>query len=105
MHYKLRFSRSRSAWRAGFLVVGTPVFRGEAYLPEVCIRRFEFQRNVESSVVRVGDEFYRALDLFGSLDVPQAYSSSRFEGNVHLCLLYTSPSPRDRQKSRMPSSA
>ena len=27
--------------------------------------------------------------------------------NVHLspCLLYTSPSPRDRQKSRMPSSA
>ena len=25
--------------------------------------------------------------------------------NVHICLLYTSPSPRDRQKSRMPSSA
>ena len=24
---------------------------------------------------------------------------------VHHCLLYTSPSPRDRQKSRMPSSA
>ena len=23
----------------------------------------------------------------------------------HTCLLYTSPSPRDRQKSRMPSSA
>ena len=26
-------------------------------------------------------------------------------GSHHLCLLYTSPSPRDRQKSRMPSSA
>ena len=26
-------------------------------------------------------------------------------GLVTLCLLYTSPSPRDRQKSRMPSSA
>ena len=25
--------------------------------------------------------------------------------NLHICLLYTSPSPRDRQKSRMPSSA
>ena len=25
--------------------------------------------------------------------------------NMHICLLYTSPSPRDRQKSRMPSSA
>ena len=26
-------------------------------------------------------------------------------GNLGTCLLYTSPSPRDRQKSRMPSSA
>ena len=26
-------------------------------------------------------------------------------GTVTACLLYTSPSPRDRQKSRMPSSA
>src|SRR5665213_1391634 len=26
-------------------------------------------------------------------------------GDLYLCLLYTSPSPRDRQKSRMPSSA
>ena len=25
--------------------------------------------------------------------------------NITACLLYTSPSPRDRQKSRMPSSA
>ena len=25
--------------------------------------------------------------------------------DCHSCLLYTSPSPRDRQKSRMPSSA
>ena len=26
-------------------------------------------------------------------------------GSYYFCLLYTSPSPRDRQKSRMPSSA
>ena len=26
-------------------------------------------------------------------------------GDYRVCLLYTSPSPRDRQKSRMPSSA
>ena len=26
-------------------------------------------------------------------------------GDYKFCLLYTSPSPRDRQKSRMPSSA
>ena len=28
-----------------------------------------------------------------------------FEGNFEACLLYTSPSPRDRTRSRMPSSA
>ena len=28
-----------------------------------------------------------------------------YEGDSLACLLYTSPSPRDRQKSRMPSSA
>ena len=27
------------------------------------------------------------------------------EESINFCLLYTSPSPRDRQKSRMPSSA
>ena len=28
-----------------------------------------------------------------------------YVANAMFCLLYTSPSPRDRQKSRMPSSA
>ena len=27
------------------------------------------------------------------------------EGKLHFCLLYTSPSPRDKRQSRMPSSA
>ena len=30
---------------------------------------------------------------------------ARFNAHHNNCLLYTSPSPRDRQKSRMPSSA
>ena len=29
----------------------------------------------------------------------------RITAHIHNCLLYTSPSPRDRQKTRMPSSA
>ena len=29
----------------------------------------------------------------------------KFLNSLYICLLYTSPSPRDRQKSRMPSSA
>ena len=41
----------------------------------------------DPDVCRVGDDYY--------------LTSSSF----NCCLLYTSPSPRDRQKSRMPSSA
>ena len=36
---------------------------------------------------------------------PNAGKSSLFNALCKVCLLYTSPSPRDRQKSRMPSSA
>ena len=34
-----------------------------------------------------------------------ALQLKRESDNLYSCLLYTSPSPRDRQKSRMPSSA
>ena len=34
-----------------------------------------------------------------------AYSAVMIAGAINACLLYTSPSPRDRQRSRMPSSA
>ena len=36
---------------------------------------------------------------------PQPGKLDRIDYNAGDCLLYTSPSPRDRQKSRMPSSA
>ena len=35
----------------------------------------------------------------------QNFEKIRKGGYCYICLLYTSPSPRDRQKSRMPSSA
>ena len=37
-------------------------------------------------------------------DLKNALSETELVEN-NVCLLYTSPSPRDRQKSRMPSSA
>ena len=43
-----------------------------------------------TSIVFLGDNMY-----------PEGIT----EHQTHPCLLYTSPSPRDRQKSRMPSSA
>jgi thiamine transport system ATP-binding protein len=36
---------------------------------------------------------------------PRAEAAARVEELLTLCLLYTSPSPRDRTRSRMPSSA
>ena len=48
------------------------------------------------------DWFEADLELRSRLAVAAANDS--FDGQWP-CLLYTSPSPRDRQKSRMPSSA
>ena len=39
------------------------------------------------------------------LDIESAGKEQRKSNIYKGCLLYTSPSPRDRQKSRMPSSA
>ena len=42
---------------------------------------------------------------FEKINRTQSYTSDIDHSNSFACLLYTSPSPRDRQKSRMPSSA
>ena len=39
------------------------------------------------------------------IDPSRVYASYKEMAKKEACLLYTSPSPRDRQKSRMPSSA
>ena len=50
----------------------------------------------------------RGLNSFGSIEKLGQHPSLVFTPaakNNNICLLYTSPSPRDREKSRMPSSA
>ena len=53
-----------------------------------------------AGVDRAIDIVRRALEIFGE----PIYARHEVVHN-QFCLLYTSPSPRDRQKSRMPSSA
>ena len=48
----------------------------------------------------VVDKTFRADE-----NVEQAFIDKQSFNYLYNCLLYTSPSPRDRQKSRMPSSA
>ena len=59
--------------------------------------------------VQTGDiEEVGDVDVFSlSVDAGTTYTIDQkgFFSSVGTCLLYTSPSPRDRQKSRMPSSA
>ena len=45
------------------------------------------------------------IDVTLSRDLPSSVKHWQVNRNYNACLLYTSPSPRDRQKSRMPSSA
>ena len=42
---------------------------------------------------------------FKQVDIRDHSALSQLFKDIEPCLLYTSPSPRDRQKSRMPSSA
>ena len=56
------------------------------------------------------EEHLKALDKKGYIDLHGGTSrgisiSKSFLGIPIVCLLYTSPSPRDRTRSRMPSSA
>ena len=60
----------------------------------------------KSSVRGFGYDYDYGYGYVKSVDSMDNVNSVRSAGPiVNSCLLYTSPSPRDRQKSRMPSSA
>ena len=61
-------------------------------IPELSLRYLKAAKYVAElrSVTRAGEQLNRSQTAISK---------------AIICLLYTSPSPRDRQKSRMPSSA
>ena len=52
-----------------------------------------------------GCEYWATLQQADSFDIIYDGNEPFLFNLFAICLLYTSPSPRDRQKSRMPSSA
>ena len=71
-----------------------------------------FIESVEDKIRRTVDlNYYRKYDTATLtvnnpyLPLPSDWEATRYVQLIDGCLLYTSPSPRDRQKSRMPSSA
>ena len=57
-----------------------------------------------------GERMYEFLDRLLGIAIPRerdfrGLDTKSFDGKGNYCLLYTSPSPRDTRRSRMPSSA
>ena len=83
------------------IVLGT---RPEAIKLAPVIRMFQACDALQTRVVLTGQHremVGQVMDLFHL----QADQDLNLMAPRQTCLLYTSPSPRDRQKSRMPSSA
>ena len=51
------------------------------------------------------DQYTYCMELLKALEIGDAVKADCKVVAVDSCLLYTSPSPRDRTRSRMPSSA
>ena len=62
--------------------------------------------NLSSGVIEfIQSHINSGAVIFHNIDLKDLDSLKPIMAGVEICLLYTSPSPRDRQKSRMPSSA
>ena len=72
-------------------------------------RRNNVYRVAKQAVMKAGQYQYRdrrqRKRQFRSLWIARINAAARELGMKYSCLLYTSPSPRDRTRSRMPSSA
>ena len=83
----------------------TEVFSSRAFVEEITGFIFAFgqETNKLFSDLKKPDEIAPILQSILSLD--SGSDNKPLASMISICLLYTSPSPRDRQKSRMPSSA
>ena len=83
--------RARKRWKALYEDgMKTEFDRIEEFKTKLC-KEFKFSK----------DKLVDIMEEFGGTTEDLYFHIADLQG----CLLYTSPSPRDRQKSRMPSSA
>ena len=106
--------RARRVPVYGFLITGGtyPIlvdtgYRDNAIMESLGMRGLQFHDNmIENQLakhgLKLGDIRYI---LHTHLHIDHAGKDDQFPMNTTVCLLYTSPSPRDKRQSRMPSSA
>jgi len=78
--------------------------------PDLLLESEETAARLNEALGSLADRQREALALrfFSELTITEIAAAmliSQASVRVHICLLYTSPSPRDRTRSRMPSSA
>ena len=105
------------AWALGVIQEVAPQVKELETLHEVLtpVEIVRVSQHVQNACTRI--DFMKRFDEFAASIVPQRIQNKQYliqrQGTLRvvipnqakICLLYTSPSPRDRQKSRMPSSA
>ena len=64
----------------------------------------DFSKELESRILELNEDVQTIAGTTFNLASPKQLGQVLFE-HLKFCLLYTSPSPRDRTRSRMPSSA
>ena len=80
------------------------MMKGKTLTPILLAAIFVLMLGLSFAAVPLYDLFCRVTGFGGTTQVSKEAPDIVLD-KVVSCLLYTSPSPRDRQKSRMPSSA
>ena len=83
-----------------FLLIGLPVVFGLVAAPGVLL----FMNGQERDIALLYRNVFNGMNSFPLMAIPFFMLAGELM-NRGGCLLYTSPSPRDKRQSRMPSSA
>ena len=67
--------------------------------------KWGYELQLTDRIINTGDLFFEARPSGNSISFRATTESGGYIEQLYTCLLYTSPSPRDKRQSRMPSSA
>ena len=102
---------AKQAYAENLPQISVAVLRTQIQEERDPVKKMELIRRLVDLLV-TGGRYSEALDVIASQDAENDPKFAFWKGvsllgtgDAVTCLLYTSPSPRDRQKSRMPSSA